>query len=168
MSPPGLAQEVRTYGMYGDTSLCSAMHVAAVPPRGSTTRGQQVAQSLGTRRGAGGATGCTLWRWGWELEHPTWHCWWHPGVPAAPPPPLHPRGVFGTIRACHSQAKHFRRLSRAAHAGEAWKYPQGLQSQKNSCNENTERGQRRPSVRTQLLGGEWGALHPGMETSGCP
>lgn len=87
VSPPDLAQEVRTHGMYGDTSLRSAVHVAAVPPRGSTTRGQRVAQSLGTRRGAGGATGCTLWRWGCELEHPTRHCWWHPGAPASSPPP---------------------------------------------------------------------------------
>lgn len=75
MPPPGLAQEVRTHGTYGDTSLRSAMHVAAVPPRGSTTWGQRVAQSLGTRRGAGGATSRNLWRWGCDPEHPTWRRW---------------------------------------------------------------------------------------------
>lgn len=56
--------------------------------------------------------------------------------------PLHPGGVFGTVRACHSQAKHFRRLSRAAHAGEAWKYPQGCRAIKTSGMKTQREGRR--------------------------
>lgn len=65
-----------------------------------------------------------------------------------------PDGFFGTRLWCRGQAKHFRRLSRAARAGgrvgNLGNIPKAAKPKKQL--ENKPRGWRRPSVRTRPLG----------------
>lgn len=65
-----------------------------------------------------------------------------------------PDGFFGTRLRCRGQAKHFRRLSRAARAGgrvgNLGNIPKAAKPKKQL--ENKPRGWRRPSVRTRPLG----------------